>query len=242
MTIKQISQFIVTNKCVEILIEDYSGNKLDTIIAKNAPAAAGEFEERAEEFKEYGKLQICARLNEKTTWGNAFCWQLNFRDGTKKGDGKSIEGPSNIGAIGAMDYIAMFTQKESQISQLHREKMELQMQLKDNDPSKYLPLVYAGASALGIDIKLPQQIQSPPKNKLISGDVHERTLPEIQAEINVIIDQLATKMKASQFLEVLQAVNKQKDLQTNIDKVIRLLDYTGDNPAMLDTALQFIPK
>lgn len=89
MTIKEVSDRIGKNKCTQVQIEDYSGNKLDNIVCKNSSQAAGEFEDRIEDFRDYGKVQVCARENEKTTWGNAFCWQLNFKEGAK---GKRLPG------------------------------------------------------------------------------------------------------------------------------------------------------
>jgi hypothetical protein len=236
MTVKDISGLIVRNKCLQVQIEDYGSNKLHNIVCKNATQCAQEFEDSVEDFRDYGKLEISARPNDSTTWGNAFCWQLNFKESGKK-DGKEIAGPGTNGTIGAMDYIRSWTEQESRISNLHRENLELKMQLQNNDPSKWLPIMYAAGSAFGMDIKMPMQGPPAGKTKLVSGKMN---LEDIQEGINKEIDSLGPKMQAAQFLELLQGLNNVPNLKTNIEKVNKLIEAIGTKPELLDMAMKFV--
>lgn len=148
--------------------------------------------------------------------------------------------PNTDSRIGAMEYITMFTTKEAELSKLRYELLEKDLQLKNNDPNRYLPIMYAAASAFGIEVKMPQMAGVTKKkgDKLISGDV--LTKEEIIAKVDAEILQIAKKIKGEEFIETLEALNSIPDIKTNIEKVNKLLAGVALKPELLDMAMKFI--
>jgi hypothetical protein len=244
MTEKQLLDLVEDNKCKEIQIEDSAGNKLYNIHGcATAQAAADELREALKTFKEYRKLNILARVNDSTTWGNAFCWTFRYdTDAASKKDG-TIAGTESNGSIGAMAYIQSWTAQESRINELHRKNLELEMKLKEQDPNKWMPIIQMAGSALGLEMQggiAGPQVKE--KKKLMLGDIDTSKMndEQITERVGEGLAKLAKKIKGSQMYNVVYSLNEIPELNKNVDKIATLLNALGKNPDLIDIALKYI--
>jgi len=241
MQSSQIATLILKNKCNELLICDYGGNKLMDIIEKSPSAAAKELEEILPDFSEYRKLEIKGRANNSTPWTKSFCWQLEF----DKKD-KTIAGlPAHNQTIGAMEYVSMMKEMMTENLKLQSQLLEKTIQANNNDPEKWIPLIQTAAPMLGLH---PGGIQGPPTNatevkkSLHFGDVDTSKMnsEQISEEIGKKLNSISKKISGPQMYNLVTALDNNPMLSMQIDNISILLNAIISKPHLLEGAMKFV--
>lgn len=237
MTPVQISQLISNNKCCVLQLKDMSDNTLLLINEKVFTDAVSQFEEHFPMFKNYRRIKVIAKTEEKTNWAKGFVWQMEFPT-----DAVTIANPvPSNDSIGVKEYIGMFKEMMTENNKITKELMEKSLQLNNNDPSKWIPLIQTAAPYLGL---APAAIAGPPppgaagatseKAELHFGDTSKMTDEQISEKVGNILVSLSKKIKGGQMLNVVTALDSNPNIQSQVDKIAILMNVISKNPALLD--------
>jgi len=251
MTPGQIYILIEKNGCTCILLKDYSGNKLHEIEEQTPQAANITLEEAIPNFVGYRKLQVLGKKGGSTTpWTKGYIWQMEF-PATPEGNKNTSVAASAHNTIGAMDYVnmmeRMFSKQmegQKELLGLQKDLFEQKIKMDTQDPMKWMPMVQALGPALGLKIG---GIQGPPaqagteqKKELHFQDVSTMNEQQIGEEIGKVSGNLSAKIKGSQMLKVLVAMDSNPNITSSCDKIIALLEALNKKPELLDMAMKFI--
>jgi len=255
MTAAQIYSLIENNNCVCVQLHDYGNNKLHEIVETNSQSCNVALERDLPKFSGYRKIKVLAKKGDTNTpWTKAFAWQLEFPADEIKNT--SVAAPAVApGTIGAIEYISMnntmwekvFAMQDKNLD-IHKQLLEANLKLANQDPSKWLPIITTVAPILGFNS--PAAIAGPPQTagakttELHFQDVDPGKLnqQQIGEEIGKVSDALTKKINGSQMLKILIALRDTPDLMNHADKIGVLMNAVSKNPALLDTALKFIPS
>lgn len=242
MTPAQIYILIESNGCVCIQLRDYSNNKLHEVTEQTPQAATVQLERDLPKFAGYRKIQVLGKKGDiNTPWTKAYTWQLEF---PAEETSKSIAAPSQQAGIGVMDYVNLFKDMSEKNYALQKELMEKTLAMKNDDPSKWIPFAQVLGPALGLNVG---SIQGPPPNTgtkelhfVADIDYSKMSAQEIGEAIAKVSGSLSTKIRGSEMLKFLVALDQNPNVAVHIEKISHLLQVINKNPGFLDLALNFV--
>lgn len=235
MNKKELYELIEKNKVPNLCITNMDGAKLMEIDVANTAQTIDELETVLPSFTSYRRVIVQARKNDNTPFTKGFNWILELQ----KNEAVAGVPVNTSGTIGAMEYVGMMKDMMKENFALQKEIIENKVALANNDPTKWLPIISAFAPALGLQVN--PSIAGPPK-QLILGDVEleKMTDEEVGKEMGKKLDSLALKIKGTQFVKMLSALDNVPDLSLKIDKITRLLNGIINKPYLLDQAQNFV--
>lgn len=236
----QIFDLIEDNGCLHCQIFDTSDNKLFSIEGMQTPQElVNKLENVLDHFKEYKRIKIKCKENAKTSSNNGFCWYMEFPKSEEEKKTVATAGPSQ--SIGAMELVTLITGMQSKIFDAQLATITANNANKENDPSKWIPVLQAFAPSLGLTVAQPSTIQGPPTN-LVYKDVRNATLTDDQknALITDNLFKINNSIGSERMLTLSCLLNDNKDLKNNIDKILKLLNAVNIDPSLLDKAMMFI--
>ena len=235
MTKDAICEEIKLNKLKYLVITDFNDNKLAVINESNSDRACKVLEDRLGNFSGYKRLIINGKREPAAKNVDSFTYELNLKTSDSSADTSSIKGPSS--AIGAKDYVDMYTRMMDKQLDVQKELLELKLKQKQNDPSQWIPIMQMGMAFLRGDA-IPATISGPTLTK--GGVKEKKTDDEILEAMTAEFKLVQEKVSPDQYLTLLKNLNKITDLKEKMDKVNYLLEKIADKPQLLDAAVSFL--
>jgi len=242
MTPAQIYFLIVENNCDSIQLQDYSSNRLHELNELTAQAAAVQLEKALPNFVGYGKIRVIGKKGGTSTpWTKGYTWHLEFPAQTEQVS-KTVAAPVQNG-ISAEMYVGMMKDMFQQQLDLQTKLLDAKLAMQVNDPSKWIPVMSMAGQMLGLG---PAQIQGPQTHESKTElhfqdiDVNKLSADEIGKMLNDKLNSMAGKISGSQLLKIIIPLEANPNLPAQADKIGLLLNAIIKNPALLETAMQFI--
>lgn len=245
MTAEEVYRLIDMNKVSELQICTSDDAKLCEIACTGSDNCIEELRNILPSLSSYKRIVVRGRrISEKrgeegkrgaTAWINGFRWNLDIAPGASSElKINSVASPS--GSIGAMEYIASITQHMQKQFDLQSQLLELKMEQKNNDPTKWIPIIQAGMGFFNGE--KPNAIAG--KQTLEFGDIKTLSKKELDEKMCTSADSLDKKIKLSEMCEVLDSLDRNPNITSDIGKIIKLLNVIIEKPQLLNSAMAFI--
>lgn len=255
INVTDIPKLLHNNKCTVMRIRDFDGNEIAKFESGTPAALEKDFNDSLPYINGYGRIEIQAGTDslKAANWRGGYVWKC-FTNGTPATTNTKTTQP--IGAIPAgyvsqdimQQMIDLAVQKASFANE--KKMWELEQQVKDKKHEKGLAGVFMRYEPLLMQKFLG--ISVPPANGLNSPGNLNGAPADTATQTQTITDQQKDLFeKAGQDLTnqvqnidvmttLFNALAQPGIKQAGYNKIILLLQAVNNNPAIVDTALQFL--
>ena len=236
MTVEEVCNMIVDNKCKWIQVFDWNENKLFQIDAASPDKATKLLQDRLQNISGYKRINVLCKVNPGDNIKHSYYYNVELSSGKK--DESSVSGKNNFG-IGATEHVNAIIGMMEKNNALLQENMKLQFSMKQNDPTQWMPVI---REAIGFLRGESGASQIAGANKLVTDRKEKTNLSqdEIIKEMDKEFTALTKNVNQQQYLDLLRALNKIDNVKENINKINSLIEKIAEEPELLDMAVKYI--